>query len=70
MVELRSDFWEKHILFRDYLRTHSKIAQEYYQLKKRLAIQFVADGEAYTQAKAKFIESVITKARADKTTDS
>ena len=66
MVELTSDFWKRHLLFRDYLRTHSKVAQEYYELKKTLAIKCSSDRDAYTTAKTAFIESVITKAKVEK----
>jgi len=61
MVELTSDFRKKHLLFRDYLRTRPKVAQKYYELKKRLAIKYGSDREGYTNAKTSFIESVIAK---------
>jgi len=63
MIELGSDFWESHILFRDYLRAHPETAQEYYELKKELAAKFKFDGDAFTDAKSEFIERVIEKAR-------
>lgn len=63
MVELKSDFWKKHLLFRDYLRTHPKVAQKYYKLKKTLAIKYSSDREAYTMAKTPFIEFIIAKAK-------
>jgi len=65
MVEFKSDFWKKHLLFRDYLRTHPKVAQQYYELKKTLAATHGSDHEAYTEAKTSFIESVIAKAKAE-----
>ena len=70
MVERESDFWERHILFRDFLRTHPKEAQRYYQVKRELAANFASDRDAYTEAKKSFIESVVNKARASKITDS
>jgi GrpB-like predicted nucleotidyltransferase (UPF0157 family) len=70
MVKLTSDFWKRHLLFRDYLRTHRKEAQRYYQLKKELAAKFGLDRDAYTDAKASFIESVLCKARTDKSPNS
>jgi len=63
MVEYKSDFWTRHLLFRNYLRTHAKTAQQYYQLKKKLAGKHGADREGYTEAKTAFIQSVVTKAR-------
>lgn len=65
MVERTSEFWDRHILFRDYLRTHPEVAQEYYQLKKELAAKYGSNRDGYTDAKTPFIESVVAKARAD-----
>jgi len=69
MVELTSDFWERHLLFRDFLRAHPEEAQQYCQMKKELAAKSGSDREAYTDAKTSFIESVVAKARAEKTSD-
>jgi len=63
MVEHSSDFWEKHLLFRDWLRSHPEDAQRYYQLKKDLAARFGRDREGYTEAKTPFIESIVARAR-------
>jgi len=63
MVELASDFWKRHLLFRDYLRTHPKVAHEYCELKKRLASKYGLDREGYTTAKTSFIESVVDKVK-------
>ena len=54
------------LLFRDYLRTHSDMAEQYAQLKFGLAEQYnrVEDREAYTDAKSPFIWSVIAQADA------
>ncbi len=69
VVELASDFWERHLLFRDFLRTHPEEAEQYYDLKKELATHYRSDREAYTEAKTAFIESVVDKARTEETTD-
>ncbi len=63
MVETTSAFWRRHILFRDYLRAHPQAAAEYAALKRRLAAQFGADREAYTEAKTEFITSIEERAR-------
>jgi len=68
MVELASDFWKRHLLFRDYLRTHPEVAQEYFELKMRLATKYSSDREEYTEAKTSFIESVVSKAKAERET--
>lgn len=62
MVERTSEFWHRHLLFRDYLRTQSDVAQEYYQLKKELSAKYGSDLGAYTDAKTPFIESVVARA--------
>jgi GrpB-like predicted nucleotidyltransferase (UPF0157 family) len=66
MVGLTSDFWERHLLFRDFLRTHPEEAQRYYELKKELAARFRSDREGYNDAKSSFIESVVAEAQAEK----
>lgn len=40
MVELGSDPWRGHLLFRDYLRGHREVAEEYEGLKRDLAIKY------------------------------
>ncbi len=62
MVETASEFWERHLLFRDYLRAHKDTAREYYELKKELATRFRSNREAYTDAKTNFIQEVIEQA--------
>lgn len=64
MVEQTSEFWERHLLFRDYLRAHPKVAQQYYALKKELAARYGSDRSSYTDAKTPFIESVVNQAHA------
>ena len=54
----------RHLLFRDYLRTHPQAMQQYAQLKQELAIRFESDREAYTQAKTEFIGSIVALAAA------
>lgn len=63
MVEHDSDFWRRHLLFRDFLRTHPLEAQQYFRLKKELAERFGTDREAYTEAKTSFIEAICERAR-------
>ncbi len=43
MVEEGSDFWQKQLLFRDYLRAFPAEAQAYADLKREVAGQFNAD---------------------------
>lgn len=65
LTEFESEFWERHLLFRDYLRVHPETAAEYARLKYRLAERFREDRAAYTEAKTEFISEVVRRARQD-----
>lgn len=67
LIRYESNRWTNHLLFRDYLRTHADVAQNYNQLKNQLAIIHRNDRQAYTQAKASFIESILNQANQQKT---
>jgi GrpB-like predicted nucleotidyltransferase (UPF0157 family) len=53
-----------HLVFRDYLRAHPTVAEEYAGLKRQLAGKFTFDTVAYTEGKADFITEVLQKATA------
>ncbi|UCH43652.1 MAG: GrpB family protein [Dehalococcoidales bacterium] len=63
MVEVGGEFWIRHLLFRNFLRKHPEVADEYYRLKKELASRYAGERRAYTDAKTPFIESVVARAR-------
>jgi GrpB-like predicted nucleotidyltransferase (UPF0157 family) len=54
---------ERHLNFRDYLRTHPEDAQAYSRLKEALAQKFPDDPENYTEAKSEFIQEMDRRAR-------
>jgi len=58
IVETTSDFWRRHLAFRDYLRSHPEACAEYAALKRKLAAQFSADRDGYTDAKTGFITRI------------
>ncbi|RTL72160.1 MAG: GrpB family protein [Hyphomicrobiales bacterium] len=58
--------WQRVMLFRDYLRTHSAEAQNYLALKRTLAARYSTDREAYTKAKDNYIAGVVKAARAER----
>ncbi len=62
LVEIGSDFWRSHLLFRDYLRENQAVAEDYENLKKELAKRYAENREAYTNGKAAFIENVLKTA--------
>ncbi len=57
-----SEFWRRHLLFRDYLRQHDSTAVEYFELKQKLASMHRTNRRAYLEAKSDFIEAVLLKA--------
>lgn len=61
MVEIGSDFWKRHLLFRNYLLENHEIANEYALLKRKLAVEFTDDRDRYTNAKTAFIIEVLKK---------
>jgi len=60
ITEPTGEMWLR-LTFRDYLRTHPDEAQRYERLKRDLAAVHHADREAYTDAKATFVEEILTK---------
>lgn len=63
LVRFASDHWARHLLFRDYLRTHPATAHHYFALKTALAAKFGADRVGYTDAKTPFIAAIVDQAR-------
>lgn len=60
-----SDWWDQHVLLRDYLRDHPRVAREYESLKRYLAKSFRDDRDDYTEAKTDFVTEVERRARHD-----
>ncbi len=52
------------LAFRDYLRTHPTAAEQYADLKRKLASRHLADREAYTDSKAQFVREITKQALA------
>jgi len=63
MVEIGSEFWERHLLFRDYLRQNPEMVNQYAALKKQLAEREWEDVNEYADAKSEFIRSIENKAK-------
>lgn len=60
LTEPHGEMWQR-LAFRDYLRAHPEEAAAYERLKRRLAAEHPTDREAYTEAKAAYVESVMQK---------
>ena len=56
--------FQRHIAFRNHLRTHPEHAAEYSALKRNLAVKFQNDRVAYTDAKGEFIENALSETSA------
>ena len=56
-----SDFWIRHLAFRDHLRAHPESAAAYYDLKRELSTR--VSKEEYTDAKTPFIEGILASAK-------
>lgn len=63
LVPASSSLWAERLAFRDYLRRHSEIADEYAALKRALAARYRFDREAYTQSKGPFVARITALAR-------
>ncbi len=62
LVPADSPRFRDELAFRDYLRAHRDVAEEYGALKRRLAKELEHDREAYTDAKSEFIRATVQRA--------
>jgi GrpB-like predicted nucleotidyltransferase (UPF0157 family) len=62
LVPVDSPRFRDELAFRDYLRAHPARARAYGALKRRLAIRFECDREAYTDAKSEFVRETLRRA--------
>ncbi len=58
-------FWERQILFRDYLNTNIQFREEYESLKKELMKKDPTGKKKYIQAKGDFVQKVLELAKSD-----
>lgn len=63
LVAMTHDFWQSHLLFRDYLRAHPADRDAYGDLKLSLAARTWQTRGDYTDAKADLIQEILSKAR-------
>lgn len=59
LVPHESELWKERVAFRDRLRERPDVAQEYAELKRRLARAHRFDRDAYTNGKTAFIAAVL-----------
>ena len=58
-VELETEFWRRHLAFRNILRRDPESARRYTELKMYLATEFSHDHEAYTEGKSSLIAEIL-----------
>lgn len=56
VLPYQSEHWIRHIAFRDYLRAHPDVKNQYQELKAQLANKAWRDGNEYNEAKDAFIK--------------
>jgi GrpB-like predicted nucleotidyltransferase (UPF0157 family) len=61
VCEVNSDFWRRHMLFRDRLRSSAELSRSYGQLKSELAVRHPTDLVAYTNGKNAFVASALER---------
>ena len=59
LMQPASQSWKARLTFRQHLRNNPEAAADYAALKGYLAAKFKNDREAYTEAKAEFVGSII-----------
>ena len=62
----RGGFWDRQILFRDYLRRHPEALEEYAELKANLLQKHPDGGDGYINGKSGFIQNVLKLAKEEK----
>jgi GrpB-like predicted nucleotidyltransferase (UPF0157 family) len=62
LAEIDSPFWRDHLAFRNYLRMHADLRDEYSRLKLALAADFPNDRESYIERKSDFVQRVLKAA--------
>lgn len=56
------DWWDRHVAFRNWLRTHPDDRDRYAALERELAARHRHDRVAYTDAKSAFIDDIVDRA--------
>ncbi|TET46545.1 GrpB family protein [candidate division TA06 bacterium] len=62
LVEIGSEWWLRHLAFRDYLRSHAEAREAYERVKRELASKEWEDVNDYAEAKTEFIRAIEEKA--------
>ncbi len=64
LVETTSETgWKNQLLFRDFLRTHTRVRDKYGALKRELAMKYADNRDEYTKRKSDFVMRTIEEAK-------
>ena len=63
---LNSEYWNNHILFRDYLLKHPEYIKKYEDMKREMQKLYKDDRKQYTAHKNEFIKLILEKAKAER----
>lgn len=63
IIEKGGNLQNEALFFRNYLRTHSETAKEYFELKKKWAKEAGSNLRKYRELKGNFVRSVLKKAQ-------
>ena len=63
LVQTGGQFWERHLLFRDFLRNNELAKDEYASFKRQLSKKDWKDGNEYADAKTEFIKAIEERAK-------
>jgi GrpB-like predicted nucleotidyltransferase (UPF0157 family) len=61
LAKFDSDFWRRHIKFRDHLRKNKKDRDFYAEIKEKLSRTTFSNREKYVQDKDEFIKKIVEK---------
>ncbi|MEN8125894.1 MAG: GrpB family protein [Bacteroidota bacterium] len=61
LVELKTEFWDRHLRFRNHLRSNNEDRDKYMELKMRLSEKDWNNGNEYADAKSEFIKDIENK---------
>jgi GrpB-like predicted nucleotidyltransferase (UPF0157 family) len=59
----RGGFWERQILFRDYLRSHSEARDEYAEIKVAMLLKDPTGSDEYIAGKSEFVQKILKLAK-------
>jgi demethylmenaquinone methyltransferase/2-methoxy-6-polyprenyl-1,4-benzoquinol methylase len=62
MTEINNEFWQRHLLFRNYLKENPNVIYKYALLKKELAKKDWKESNDFAKAKTEFIKKIEIKA--------